>query len=88
MGGEGPEGLTEAAMVEALVALVEWEDGAREVKRQQEGVVRGLEGMGMGAAGGEAKAVVERVSGLMGEAVKVRWALEDCLVVMGDAGEW
>lgn len=85
-GEKGPDDLTEEVLVEALVALIEWEDSARALRRQQENVVKGLEGMGMGGskAGTEARGVVGRLGGVMGRVAVVRWGLEDCLVVLGE----
>ena len=85
-GEKGPDDLTEEVLVEALVALIEWEDSARALRRQQEDVVKGLEGMGMGGskAGTEARGVVGRLGGVMGRVAVVRWGLEDCLVVLGE----
>ncbi|OBT41756.1 hypothetical protein VE00_07991 [Pseudogymnoascus sp. WSF 3629] len=81
-----PDDLTETDLLNTLVELIEWEDSARELRRQQEGVVRGLEGMGMGGskAAEEARGVVARLGGLMGMVAGVRWGLEDCLVLMGE----
>lgn len=82
-----PDDLTEP-LLSTLVSLIEWEDSARALRRQQEDVVRGLEGMGMGRgmAAEEARGVVGRLRGVMGRVAGVRWGLEDCLVLMGGEG--
>lgn len=45
----------------------------------------GLEGMeGMGEAREEARGVLRRLVAVMGRAAEVRWAIEDCLSLMGE----
>lgn len=85
---KSPTALTPPALLSALVSLIAWEDGARELRKQQEGVVAGLEAMGIGKgkAAEEARGVVGRLRGVMARVAEVRWGMEDCLVLMGEEG--